>query len=64
MKPNKLKKRIVQGWEDGRTVPIGQVRRRILGIPYWDSLIVFESWYEGGHEVGGGGSGQSKHLRS
>ncbi len=42
----KREKRIVQGREDGRTVPIGQVRRRILGIPYWDSLIVFDSWYE------------------
>lgn len=31
---------------DGTVVPIGQVRRRFLGIPYWDSLIVFDSWYE------------------
>lgn len=40
------KKRIKQGREYGRIVPIGQVRKRFLGIPYWDSLIVFDSWYE------------------
>lgn len=40
------KKRIKQGLEHGQIVPIGQVRRRFLGIPYWDSLIVFDSWYE------------------
>lgn len=40
------KKRIKQGLEHGQIVPIGQVRRHFLGIPYWDSLIVFDSWYE------------------
>ncbi len=41
-----FKRRIKQGREDGQIVPIGQVRKKFLGIPYWYSLIVFDSWYD------------------